>query len=293
MPIDPIKFLERYNIPYDDSSKDWINIQCPMCPDSKKHGGFSILYGNYNCFRCGKHYILNVISSLLNVSIDAAARIYHENKVRGIETSFQKPFEKACPTKTCILPRNSVPLLNSHKRYLRKRGFDPDEIIREWGILGTNHIGPFMKRIIIPIFVNGRMVCFTSRDITEQADIRYKTCSIEESEIPIKETLYGIDKCKGKKTIVVEGPMDVWRMGPGTVSTYGTQYTNKQLEILIKRFKTVYVMFDPDEAGQIASEKLYHELTGFGIDSGIITLDGKDPAELSLEEIKEYKKLIE
>jgi hypothetical protein len=43
-----------------------------------------------------------------------------------------------------------------------------------------------------------------------------------------KETLYNLDNAKDGTAIVVEGPIDVWRIGDGAVATFGVIYTQKQ-----------------------------------------------------------------
>jgi len=296
MPFNPIKFLERYQIPYfthgKNVSRDFVNICCIFCRDSSNHGGFSLKNGNYNCWICGKHSTVDVIANLLNITNKDAFKIYKQfSKVRGVETSFSNSFIESASPLTCSLPRFSVPLLNSHKKYLRSRNFDPDEIVRKWKIQGTNHLGHYMKRIIIPIYYNNKLVSFTSRDITEQSNLKYKACPKKEAVISHKEILYGIDHTK-EKTIICEGPMDVWRLGYGAVCTFGTKVTKKQLKLIIDRFDKVYLMFDPDEAGEENQMKLGEYLEGFGVDCEIIDLEGKDPAELSEDEAKKYKELL-
>jgi DNA primase len=95
---------------------------------------------------------------------------------------------------------------------------------------------------------------------------RYKTLPDKESVIPSKHTLFGLHLLPrdANRVIVVEGPIDQFRMGPGTVATYGTGVTDMQIQQLVA-FDRVTVMFDGNEAGRIGAEKLAASLAVLGV----------------------------
>jgi DNA primase len=149
------------------------------------------------------------------------------------------------------LPAGSGPLQSIHLNYLTRRGFaNPDQLAKQWGLRGTGPIGEYKFRIIAPIDYNGRMVSYQGRDVTGKSPLRYKACPKEKELMNHKHTLYGMDKATQESVIVVEGIVDVWKLGPGAVATYGTQFTWQQVTLLARRWKRRYIAFDADAQGQ-------------------------------------------
>jgi 5S rRNA maturation endonuclease (ribonuclease M5) len=79
------------------------------------------------------------------------------------------------------------------------------------------------------------------------------------------ETIMGYDAAiefnkymKLKKPVVflVEGPLDAARLGPGACALLGKHLSDKQADLLSRRFKKVIVIMDNDVAGKEAKEKI-------------------------------------
>lgn len=64
--------------------------------------------------------------------------------------------------------------------------------------------------------------------------------------------------------IVIEGITGAWRLGPGALATFGAKYTKSQFRLLYSRFKKIFILFDPDEAGETNSARLRDELRVMG-----------------------------
>lgn len=119
----------------------------------------------------------------------------------------------------------------------------------------------FRDRVIFPIFnIKGQVLGFGGRVLDESLP---KYINSPETEVYIKgRNLYGlnfaIDETKKKDFIViVEGYLDLislYQAGfKNVVATLGTALTNEQIR-LIKRFtNNVVVLFDADQAGELAS----------------------------------------
>lgn len=81
-------------------------------------------------------------------------------------------------------------------------------------------------------------------------------------------TLFGINKFRGGRAILVESPLDVVRLHSigapyQGLATFGTAVSVKQISILEERADSVIVAMDNDEAGIVASKKLKESLPRF------------------------------
>jgi DNA primase len=187
-------------------------------------------------------------------------------------------------------PIGTRKITDRHKKYLINRNFDPEQIEKDWGILGTGSIGEYKFRIVIPIYFNGKIVSFQCRDITDRQVLRYKACEKEKEIIHHKNILYGLDHIQ-KSCIVVEGITDVWRFGRGAVCTFGTGYTKNQLYLLSNYVEQVFIFFDTEDAAQQHADRLAWELSILHVQTEIITVPFiKDPAELKQKDADYLKK---
>jgi DNA primase len=299
MPFLPIKFLETYNIPHNTSGKnvgkDFVGVKCPFCDDPSTHGGFNLSKSYYTCLKCGYHNLTKAVKVLVGVNYQQAKQIINEFKSRGAESIYHPNELPATePTNVCSLPAFAAPLESFHKTYLKKRNFNPDKLIKEWRLIGTGFNGDYAMRIIAPIYFNNQLVSYQGRDITNESELRYKACAKKDEVIHHKNILYGIDKVKSDKCIVVEGITDVWRLGPGAVATFGTGFTNEQVLLLAERFEKVWFLFDINFKAIQASFKIERMLNGLGIKSDIIPLPTgiEDPAELTDEQAKRIMEVL-
>jgi DNA primase len=179
-----------------------------------------------------------------------------------------------------------MPLQSNHRHYLESRDFDPDLLEREWNLLGTgpysvlDHIN-YKHRIIIPFFWDGEEVSFDSRDITDKDPGRYKACPKDRELIPHKNILYGKQSQWKDTGICVEGPTDVWRLGVHSFATSGIKYTSKQVRLMSKSFKRIWVMFDNDPQAIIQAKKLTAELRFRGVEAMLIeSIIASDPGSM-------------
>jgi len=291
MPFNPIKFLDIYGIQWtqegSDSSPEFVNISCPFCGDEKEHGGFSLFDNYYHCWICKFHPLDKVIQVLTNCEYWESKKIIEEFSEDDIRYSIIKQKKKK-PPRSLNLPAGAGELSRRHRKYLEKRDFNPDLIIDQYGVKGTDYKGAYSHRIIAPIFFNDRLVSYQGRDITNKAKLRYKVCAKDKELIHHKFLLYNIDKAVKKRVLVVEGIFDVWRFGAGCVGTFGTSVLKEQIYLLSK-FDTVFILFDK-EAGESA-EKVALSLSGLNTQVEIIQLqESNDPAELSPKDANHLKK---
>ena len=277
--FDVKKFLDDHQINWSDKGKNtqsgWVNITCPFCYDKTNHGGFNIADGYYNCWNCGHHFLDKVIAELLGCKPHIAKNIIKEYTVEKIR---QKQENKKKSIRNIKLPGDE--LQEIHKNYLIKRNYNHEKLVHDWGLKGTNHIGNYKFRIIAPIYHKHKLISFQGRDVTDRQTLRYKACTKRKEVMNHKSTLYGIDNVHGNKIIICEGITDVWRLGYGSVCTFGTSVTLDQIR-LITEFENVFILFDNEQTAQERANKLAENLSSFKINVEIIDLpEVADPSEL-------------
>jgi hypothetical protein len=260
----------------------WVNTVCPQCTGNPGlHLGYNLDDNYFCCYRCGYSTTHEMLSKLLKIN--------NYKQLKEIISRYDTiPLKKEPQVKIRVkahkLPSNSEPLQANHRKYLENRNFDPDLLIKTWGLLGT---GVYSKldnidykfRIIIPFIWDDRQVSFDSRDITGKDPGRYKACPKDRELIPHKEILYGKQTAWKKTIILVEGPTDVWRFGINSCAVSGIKYTPKQVRVIANTFNRVAVCFDPDPQARIQANKIIAELKFRGVDAFRVDIEN-DPGSM-------------
>jgi hypothetical protein len=196
-------------------------------------------------------------------------------------------------------------LKHSHPavKYLTDRGFDPEEIDRLYGV-GYTKSGEApqlaRRRIIIPSYADGQCVGWQARYVgdadfkSDGAPPKYYTCP----GMKRGRVVYNLDQARKYQTIViVEGPTDVWRVGPMAVAIWGSTLSASQKELLRQRCRdaSVVLMLDPeimdpasDRYMRIKLKNLVGMTETFA--GGLATVclpDGKDPGSLDRCRLRE------
>jgi hypothetical protein len=270
-----LELFQDYHVQYWTSGKNvqagWVNVRCPFCHDTSNHLGFNLNREYFNCWKCGKKPMKSALSRVLAVPESKVIPILRQYDYQGHSTT-RKAEPAQIGSRKFKLPIGTGPIEAPHKRYLRKRGFDPNQIAEDWGILGTGPNGlldgiSYKYRIIVPIIWDGRIVSFQARDYTNRQMIRYRTCSKEREIIHHKHILYGNqEKWNPEFGICVEGVTDVWRMGPESFATFGTEYKPQQVRQM-KFFKRIVVLFDYEDMAQARAERLVSTLRSLRIEA--------------------------
>ena len=177
------EFLKDYNIDHSTTNKNvsggWVGICCPFCGDDNYHLGYNYDddYG-FSCWKCGHHNPTETISTLTGVNYSRAKQIIKQYSGQSSSPAVKKQVKKESfkyPTGT------REELHKIHRKYLEKREFDPDYLQNEWKVIGTGPISTlddidYGRRILAPIYWNGEVVSFQTRDVTGKAQIPYITC---------------------------------------------------------------------------------------------------------------------
>lgn len=281
--------LSELDIPYKlpgqhhHTTENRLQLDCPYCsPRSGKYRlGVSQSYGYTNCWTCGPHPLAQTLMEASDQSISKIIELLNQ-------VEFHKPLSTDIPKGKLTLPNGIFPMLPQHRKYLQSRRFDPDKIQELWNVQGIGIAPKLQWSLFIPHTLYNRTVSWTTRKIAQDTPYRYVSAKVGEESLPLKSSLYGQDYA-GYGVIVVEGPIDVWRIGPGAVATFGISYTKEQV-MRLSQYPSRAVCYDKEMKAQRQARRLARELQVFPGETYLVELDAKDPGCAGRYEIKELRK---
>ena len=290
----------RYGVPYQVTRARgvWTSTHCPHCAGS---AGYHLGFGErgFFCWRCGPHPAVETLMALCHVDRRTAGDIYAS--IRGGESRrrLAPRDDRAANARVSISryrhPSDVGKMRDAHRRYLQGRGFDPDAIEREWGVLST---GPasyldeisYRHRLLIPVRWDGAEVSFQARDVTGRSDRKYMACPPEREVRSHKTLLYGRQECWGDVAVIVEGVTDVWKLGSKACAVFGIQYRTEQVVEIARRFRRAMVVFDPEPAARRQADRLADQLrvrlSGGAevVDLRKMGIDASDPGSMTRDD---------
>jgi len=292
MKEDPIvKALEDSGVPLTTEGKHatrgWIQTECPFCTGKPGfHLGYNLSRRYFHCWRCGWKPTVAVLREL-GWEAEEAWRIFRQAKSARPYHQIERE-EKDRTLQEIKLPAGSGPLSKAARRYLIRRRFLPNRLEKIWQLRSTGpEGGKYKYRIIIPVFMDGRLLSFQARDYTGKASIPY----LAPPNSQIKRLIYGWDYVMDGSAVVVEGVTDAWRIGPGAVATFGTGWTPEQRNIL-GTLRKALIAFDPEPQAQDRALRLAAELSMVGTEVQILEGLETDPGDMTEEEAKELRMIF-
>jgi hypothetical protein len=237
--------------------------------------GYSLTDDFFNCWLCGfvKHY-------------DAISLLTGKKEIVRIQKVRSKPRKITKTKEPLTLPKGLQELQIQHERYLQKRGFDPEEIKFIWKVKATTLNREIPWSIWIPINPTGELLSWTARRITDTEKDKYRHAPNTEKG----QLLYGSNYATSS-VIVVEGPLDVWRVGMGSVATLGLKHTEEQM-IQIGKYPRRIILFDNSLEAQRRAFKLCKNLQTFPGETLRVEIDSPDPGSATPKEIRKIRKLM-
>jgi DNA primase len=177
-------------------------------------------------------------------------------------------------------------------KYLKKRGIGSRYFIDTYEISSGGISGDFAHRIVFPIYYNGIAVSATARTTHKDVLPKYWTLPPDKEVIHHKSILFNWDDVVGIP-VLVEGPVDSIKGGPGFVSSFGAQLTEEQL-LLLSTKKKVFTLFDSDPTGRKQAAKYCSYLDVLGVDVEMLYLkDFHDMGAMPLDEIDGVRRDLE
>lgn len=277
----------------------WLACICPFHKDTNPSGAINLKTGSFHCWSCGTETMFNFVSTVAGCSPEVREVFkvldpYTTGKDYMVPVVDEdKELEREITVKIdkgLKMPGHS-PLSPLCRKYLKKRGLNPDYMEKHYGLKDGGVGGPWAYRIMIPVYEDGKLVCWQGRHIGDDK-IRYKSSSKKESK-NIKECVFNIDNVPGDTCVVVEGVFDVFKIGPGAVCLCGISVEDIQLRLLAERFKTVYMMFDHEPEAQKRAKECQAKLDHMGVEAinvDVSGFDGKDAGDMGIEEVLEIRK---
>ena len=189
-------------------------------------------------------------------------------------------------------------------RFLKQKY--PEKLLDVSGLVSRDQSGRaydrFRRRIMFPITnESGKVIAFGGRAIGDDTP---KYMNSPETPIYTKSTvLYHLDRAKealrqSDFAVLVEGYMDaiaVARAGiANVVASCGTSLAEPQIKLLGRFTRRVIVNYDPDTAGQAATERSISLLLESEFDVRVLALPGKaDPDKFLKEQgVDAYRNLL-
>lgn len=306
--LDVVALLNSIPVEVHHSGKNvtagWVNTNCPFCFDPSAHLGINLTSKMFSCWICRESgSILKFVQRAAGLNKKDSIHLIKKfltGKVVEYEykSSSNKQTDVELPSHILKSP------LPIHSRYLEERRFKPKQLEAFFGISYTGQISKyksservvdFKYRIIIPIFINGKLVNFTARDVTGEAEEKYKNCPTDDTLITTKDSIYGYDNIIDGTAVIVEGPTDVWRLGPGAIGLFGIKYTKHQLNLLYqKNLKKAVVFFDNEPTAQKIADKLAKEIGSFIPDVSVLVPDDDitDPGEMTKKQVRKLWRIV-
>src|ERR1700749_1932558 len=177
-------------------------------------------------------------------------------------------------------------------RILEKRGIKPEQL-EEPGLIGKRDDGSlydrFRNRLMFPIQnESGKAIAFGGGALDPEDKAKY--LNSPETKIYRKSNvLYNLHRAKESamrldRIVLVEGYMDVigaWQAGvTEVVASCGTGLTSEQIRAMKRHSLNLHLNFDPDAAGNKASERSIKLLLDEDIKVRVVELEGGlDPDE--------------
>ena len=294
--VDIESLLNSEGIPYKSSGKNisagWIGVNCPFCGEQSYHCGINLDSKRYSCWVCTQ---AGTLAKYVGVAVNCGYR--EANLIISDFRGFHYTAPVRSLSSNVVFPTRMTPLSCRGKKYLEKRGFNPEFLEEVYRLKETQNDSElviegmkwkFKNRIIIPFIVNREIVSYTGRDWTGRSDPRYQNAPLEAGTVLTSECLYNIDSIKDR-ALIVEGATDVWKLGKESIATLGVKFSHAQINSIVrKNLKKVVILFD---SGATAQSILLAEALGPYIeDISVYSMtNGMDPGSLDFIEAHKLK----
>lgn len=215
----------------------------------------------------------------------------HADSVRAVAPVCEPDLDRGAAVEWPISGSVSIASLASDHPavvWLRSRRFDPYVVAKTYDLYYGHEIGPYYHRVIIPILdLKTQVVGFQARALDDAAELKY----LSSDYLPRAGLLYNLSTASRHSTVVVvEGPVDVWRVGPCSVASLG-MLSSRQVSLLTSLTgKTIVLAYDGDVWSNPATKRRIESCADvlrfrFGGRVVVVKLEkDRDPADYSSEE---------
>lgn len=325
-----LQFCTRYSIEFVEKgpnvSKSNINIECPFCGnDPSHHLGLSLKKGFWGCWRNKKHRGKKphkLIMSLLHVPFEQAVAIVgtggrpnlseFDQAIANLKGNGDGP---SVALTVLQMPKEFKPISrDGHGKkywgYLTNRGFKKADISKLCDLYDLRYCqnGKWGHRIIIPVYMDNRLVCWTSRTISKRESLRYVSLTTNPikakergdpvSPMNIKDTVLWYDDIKGLRGdtfVLCEGPFDALKVdyygrknGVRSTCIFSTDMRDSQMLLIDEmahKFRRKLVLLDQGQTSTAMG--LVNDLVHLGFEFGNLPQGVGDPGDMTQKQIEQ------
>lgn len=294
-------------------------ISCPFHNDNNPSMGVHIHKGVFQCNSgvCGETgNFTKLIAHLDNISYEEA-RLALQSQISMKETV--REIEDLLSSSPEVYRQKPLSRKKFHQRFPPVET-DPDQLAYLYGpdrklsnsiirafdlragrsikIRTTKWNSRWYRRVLIPIYDHkGRLLTFTGRSIEDKDSPFFrKTVKYGAKKEAVLFGLYQLLQASSyfPYLVIVEGEFDaiyLQQFGIPAVATMGTSgLTPPQIQLLMRCTDVVFICFDGDRAGRVASKKELDKVA-FTTAYRLKLPRGKDPNKLSEREVYRYVQL--
>lgn len=271
---------------------------CPFHADRHPSLQVNPATQTYACFACGEHGdVFEFVRKMEHCSLGEAVSKLEGGRTGGAAGGVKEPL--AAVGRMVIRrqpPKDNLRFLKMLLPYACgcseltpayldfEVGQSPVQVAEEWKTM--------CNRIVFPVRdEEGELVGFGARRLSDEDTKSPKYINSSASDGYDKGgTLYGLNRARAVITkedcvFLTEGYKDTIAMHAAgfinTVALCGTALTGRHIALLKKYTKSVYLLLDGDEAGQVASRKAVGLLRAAGMDvESLLLPGGEDPDSL-------------
>lgn len=310
--VDVRDFLESLGVEIDSASGDNFNFLCPFHRERHPSASMNFKTTQWLCrVGCGKGNAIHFLAKLRGMdNAEARDHIYarygigpgapiddlesevRRNLARGAEPIREPrvaPDESWVDCFSIDWEDRSHPAVS----YMLGRGFSVDGL-RRWQI----GYDPLSERVTIPVRdVYGQLVGFKGRSISDDAWPRYKIIGDPAKlwrynfhTYSKSEHVFGLDRCVGDPIwqgccYVVEGELNAIamceRFNLHAIAVAGSEFSDRQRELIASRVGVVIIYFDQDLAGGRGVVKVASALMPFLASVSVVLNPPDDAAAIS------------
>lgn len=284
-------------------NEDEVGLCCPFCPEngeSEDHRfrlGINVKTGQGHCYNChwkssSPIYTARELNRVYQLGMSLAHFMRQARLQEGEKRPKEEPEPTGVPEGFEEFDFKDLDYVGEHVwEYLQERGVTKEQVRRHF--IGFGAVGPMSWRAVFPVRFDGLIYGYVGRTIKSDVKPKYLNS-------PGIKLMWNGDG-KGAVAIVSEGIMDALAIeravgyqetgGFVSMSRLGSAITSHQLEQL-KKFKSVMVVPDWDEAGLVGAEELCKRCVRKEITRVKICIPYKlnedDPASMSRDQILDY-----
>jgi len=267
----------------------WLRV--PICPYCHREQKMGINLNTYrtNCFRCGEHPSpaqmvmdiegLDTYSELITFlrNGDFTELTFTEEKV---ELSEAKPVY--LPDGFKLITQGTSTLANSFRKYVIKRGFQPEALARHG--VGYCTKGEYFGYLIIPFYTEGNLRYWNARLVIGSGP-RYNNPPKDITGLGKEFIIYNSDALGlYNQVFICEGAINALTMGDNAIATMGKAVSRYQINSLIKsQSKRFILLLDPDAKDKAIDLAL--KLVNFKSVKVVYLPEGKDCNDIGRKEV--------